>query len=67
MRCDKLATTHYFTGGIARSASRQYLVYSEADFEARCTEEGEILECRRGPSVPLLHAKFHTIGSTTRV
>jgi len=38
-----------FTGSIARSASRRYLVYSEADFEVfrpagatRCTDGGEI-------------------------
>jgi len=37
------------TGSIARSASRRYLVYSEADFEVfrpggatRCTDGGEI-------------------------
>jgi len=37
------------TGSIARSASRRYLIYSEADFEvcrpvgaARCTDGGEI-------------------------
>ena len=41
------------TGSIARSASRRYLVYSEADFEVfrptgatRCTDGGEI--CRGG-------------------
>ena len=43
------------TGSIARSASRRYLIYSEADFEVfrharatRCTDGGEIW-----------HAKFH--------
>ena len=47
-----------FTGSIARSATRQYLIYSEADFEVfrpagatRCTDVGEIWH--------LLHAKFH--------
>jgi len=37
------------TGSIARSASRRYLIYSEADFEifrpagaTRCTDGGEI-------------------------
>ena len=46
----------------------RYLVYSETDFEVfrpagatRCTDGGEIW---RGP---LLHAKFHPIGATTRV
>jgi len=32
----------FITGSIARSASRRYLIYSEADFEARCTDGGEI-------------------------
>jgi len=39
----------FFTGSIARSASRQYLIYSEADFEVFrpagatcCTDGGEI-------------------------
>ena len=46
-----------FTGSIARSASRRYLTYSEADFEVflparakRCTDGGEIWH--GGPSVP---------------
>ena len=48
------------TGSIAHSASRRYLVYSEADLEVfrparatRCTDGGEIWHG------PLLHAKFH--------
>ena len=48
-----------FTCSIARSASRRYLIYSEADFKVfhptaatRCTDGGEICG-------PLLHAKFH--------
>ena len=52
------------TGGIARSASRRYLVYSEADFEffcpagaSRCTDDGEIWQEERTEG-PLLHAKF---------
>jgi len=51
---------HYiFTGSIARSASRRYLIYSEADFEAtRCTDGGEIW--RAMPN-------FTHIGATTRV
>ena len=47
-----------FTGSIARSATRRYLVYSEADFEVfrpvgatRCTDWGEIWHD--------LLAKFH--------
>ena len=53
------------TGSIARSASRWYLVYSEADFEifrpvgaTRCTDGGEIRH-GGGTPCPLLHAKFH--------
>jgi len=53
-----------FTGRIARSASRRYLVYSEADFEVfcptgvtRCTDGGEIWH--GGGDRPLLRAKFH--------
>jgi len=53
------------TGSIARSASRRYLVYSEADFEVfrpagatRCTDRGEILH-GGGDQRSLLHAKFH--------
>ena len=56
-----------FTGGMARSASRRYLVYSEADFEVfrppgatRCTDAGEIWH---GGSPP----PFRPIGATTRV
>ena len=52
----------YYTGSIARSASRRYLVYPEADFEVfrparatRCTDGGEIWH--GGGAVP--HAKFH--------
>jgi len=51
-------------GSIARSASRRYLIYSEADFEVfrpavatRCTDGGEIW--RGGGNGPLLTAKFH--------
>jgi len=53
--------TKQFTGSIARSASRQYLIYSEADFEVfhpagatRCADGGEIWH-----GGPLLRAKFH--------
>jgi len=51
-------------GSIARSASRRYLNYSEADFEVfrpsvatRCIDGGEIW--RGGGNGPLLTAKFH--------
>jgi len=50
-----------FTGSIARSASRHYLVYSEADFEVfrpagatRCTDGGEIWHGGRRLSADLL-------------
>jgi len=66
-----LAITHY--GSIARSASRRYLVYSEADFEVfrpagatRCTD-GVKFGTEEGTVGPLLRAKFHAIGATTRV
>ena len=49
MRNAPLSRNILFTGSIARSASRRYLVYSEADFEVfrpagatRCTDGGEI-------------------------
>jgi len=52
------------------SASRRYLVYSEADFEVfrpagatRCTD-GVKFGMEEGT---VLHAKFHPIGATTRV
>jgi len=55
------------TGSIARSASRWYLVYSEADFEVfrpagatRCTDGGEISHEEGKPN-------FTPIGATTRV
>ena len=51
-----------FTGGIARSATRRYLIYSEADFEVflpagatSCTDWGEIWHWGGDPP----HAKFH--------
>ena len=51
----------------------RYLVYSEADFEVFrpagatcCTDGGEIWH-GGGDRSPLLHAKFHPIGATTRV
>ena len=55
----------FFTGSIVRSASRRYLVYSEADFEVfrpagatRCTDRVKI-GVEEGTEGPLLHAKFH--------
>ena len=54
----------FVTGSIARSASRRYLVYSEADFEVfrptratRCTD-GVKFGTKEGTLGPLLHAKF---------
>ena len=48
-----------------RSASRRYLIYSEADFEVfrptgvtRCTDRGEIWHGNLTKG-PLLHAKFY--------
>ena len=59
-----------FTGSIVPSASRRFLIYSEADFEVfhpagatrRCADGGEIWH-----EGPLLRTKFHPIGATTRV
>jgi len=60
------------TGSITRSATRWYLIYSEADFEVfrptgatRCTDWGEIWHGGGSP----LHAKpnFTPIGATVRV
>ena len=54
-----------FTGSIARSARRRYLIYSEADFKVfsppgatRRPHGGEIWH-GGGAFGPLLHAKFH--------
>ena len=59
---EKTDVTSVITGSIARSATRQYLSYSQADFEVfrptgatRCTNGGEIWPGEG----PLLHAKFH--------
>jgi len=60
----------FFTGSIARSASRRYLVYSEADFEVfrpagatRCTVHGAPMKVKfgteEGTQGLLVHAKFH--------
>jgi len=55
----------FVTRSIAQSATCQYLIYSEADFEVlhpagatRCTDLGEIWH-GGGDFGPLLHAKFH--------
>ena len=52
----------------------RYLIYSEADFEVfrpagatRCTDGGEIWHGGGDRFGPLLHAKFHPTGVTTRV
>jgi len=64
------------TGSIARSGSRRFLIYSEANFDVfrpagatRCTdgvkfgmEEGTF-----GPSVPSSVPNFTPVGATTRV
>jgi len=67
-----LSFLNLITASIARSASRRYLIYSEADFEVfrppgatRCTDGGEIWQ--GGADRPLFRAKFHPIGATTRV
>ena len=66
-----LTTLHrrVITGSIARSATRRYLNYSEADFEVfrpagatRCTD---VVEIWLGGGD--LRAKFHPIGATIRV
>jgi len=58
----------FFTGSIARSATRRYLIYSEADFAffalSRCTDGEEIWH---GGGDGPLRAKFHPIGATVRV
>jgi len=61
----------HFTGSIAHSASRRYLVYSEADFEffrlagaTRCTDGGEIWHGEG--DVPSFVPIFTPIGATTR-
>ena len=61
------------TGSIARSASRWYLMYSEADFEVfrpagatRCTDGGEIGH-GEGDLVPSSVPNFIRIGARIRV
>ena len=55
------------TGSIARSASRRYLIYSDADVEVirpagatRCIH-GMKFGVDEGTEGPLFHAKFHPI------
>jgi len=71
-----------FTSSIARSATRRYLIYLEADFEiffrlagaTRCTDGGESWygggdrrTLLRAKSVPSSVRNFTPIGATTRV
>jgi len=69
-----------FTGSIARSETRRYLIYSEADFEffrpavvTRCTDRGEIWRRGGDLSVPwhaggdLSVPNFTPIGATIGV
>jgi len=65
-------TLSFFTGSIARSASHQYLIYSEADFEVfrpagatRCTDGGEICH-GEGTEGPSSMPNFSPIGAMTR-
>ena len=63
-----------FTHSIARSATHQYLTYSEADFQVfrpagvtRCTDGGEIWHGGGVPKVPSSVPDFTPIGATIRV
>ena len=71
-------TLKLFTGSIARSARRRYLIYPEADFEVFALEVfapagrhvapmGVKYGMEEGNAGPLLHAKFHPIGAMVRV
>jgi len=67
-------TTAIITGSIARSASRRYLVYSEAGFEVfrpavatRCTVGGREFCVEEGAAGPSSLPNFTPIGATTRV
>jgi len=71
-----LLSFSFFTGSIACSASRRYLIYSEADFEdfhptgaTRCTDGGEIWHGGRDrrSTVSLSMPNFTPFGATTRV
>jgi len=46
------------TGSIAQSARRQYLIYSEADFEVFAPQVAP-MGVKFGMEGPLIHAKFH--------
>ena len=67
------AYKNVFTGSIARSATRRYLIYSEADFEVfrpagatRCTDGGKICH-EGGDAVPSSVPNFTPIGATVMV
>jgi len=63
----ELTTPAYFiTGGIAHSASRRYLVYSEADFEVYVAPMGVKFGMEEGLKVSS-KPNFTPIGATTRV
>jgi len=70
---DEQSVQLLITGSIARSASRRYLIYSEADFEVFGPQGRHFasMEVKFGTEEategPLLLAKFHPIGATTRV
>ena len=62
------------TGSIARSATRRYLSYSEADFEVFFTPQGrhvapmgEKFGVEERPKVPYSTPYFTPIGATVRV
>jgi len=62
-RCDITV----FTGNIARSATRRYLIYSEADFEFFFAQQGRHITPtgvkfgkEKGTLGPLIRTKFHS-------
>jgi len=68
-----LSPQSLITDSIARSATRRYLSYSDAEFEffrpvgaTRCTDWGEIWH-GEGPKVPSSMPNFTPIGATMRV
>jgi len=61
-----------FTGSIARSATRRYLIYSEADFEVfrppgatRCTDWGEIWHGEGDPPCQISPLSVQRLGYRT--
>jgi len=66
---------YLFTGSIARSASRRYLINSEADFDVfrpagptRCTDGVKFgTEVQNPPLERAILPNFTRIGATTRV